>query len=261
LRLVATDLDGTIVRSDGTVSARSRAALRRVRAAGAEIVVVTARRPAWLVEVVEELELTGYAVCCNGAVVYDVDAGEVVSNQPLAPETAERIIVALREAAPGVAFAGERSRLAIREPAYVPFWKSPDEHPRTDALEFVRDPVSKLVVMHPELSQVELYALVAQACGADATATISGLELVEISAAGITKAFALATLCEELAIEPAEVVAFGDMPNDLPVLEWAGLGVAVANAHPDVLAAADEVTASNDEDGVAIVLERLFPAG
>lgn len=70
----------------------------------------------------------------------------------------------------------------------------------------------------------------------------------------MTKAFALASL----GIPAAETVAFGDMPNDVPMLEWAGHGVAVANAHPDALAAADEVTASNDEDGVALVLERLL---
>jgi hydroxymethylpyrimidine pyrophosphatase-like HAD family hydrolase len=88
--------------------------------------------------------------------------------------------------------------------------------------------------------------------------TYSGALLVEISAAGVTKAFALAAHCAERGIRPGEVVAFGDMPNDVPLLRFAGLGVAVANAHPDVLAAADEVTASNDEDGVALVLERLL---
>ena len=88
-------------------------------------------------------------------------------------------------------------------------------------------------------------------------ATISGRKLVEISAAGITKAYALAALCEQLEVEPGAVLAFGDMPNDIPMLEWAGRGVAVANAHPDVIEVADEVTQSNDDDGVAVALERL----
>jgi hydroxymethylpyrimidine pyrophosphatase-like HAD family hydrolase len=82
--------------------------------------------------------------------------------------------------------------------------------------------------------------------------------LLEISAAGVSKAAALARFCDERGIGREDVVAFGDMPNDLPMLEWAGHGVAVANAHPEVLAAADEVTATNDDGGVAIVLERLF---
>ena len=74
-----------------------------------------------------------------------------------------------------------------------------------------------------------------------------------MTAAGVNKATAVA----ELGYPPEQVVAFGDYPNDIPLLTWAGLGVAMANAHPDVLAIADEVTASNDEDGVALVLERL----
>jgi hydroxymethylpyrimidine pyrophosphatase-like HAD family hydrolase len=82
--------------------------------------------------------------------------------------------------------------------------------------------------------------------------------LLEISAAGVSKASALARLCRQRGIEREDVIAFGDMPNDLPMLAWAGHAVAVANAHPEVIAAADEVTASNDESGVALVLERLF---
>ena len=225
--------------------------------AGREVVIVSARAPHWLREIAADLGLDGYALCCNGAVVYDLAAARPVRHHPLAPEIAGRVVRALREAAPGVAFACERESIAIREPGYVPLWAFPDMHPRTDALEFVREPVSKLVVQHPELSQIELYELAVRLCGEEATVTYSGKQLVEISAAGVTKAFALAGLCEELGVEQADVLAFGDMPNDVPMLAWAGRGVAVANAHPDALAVADEITASNDEDGVALVLERL----
>ncbi|HWB38139.1 MAG TPA: HAD hydrolase family protein, partial [Rugosimonospora sp.] len=83
--------------------------------------------------------------------------------------------------------------------------------------------------------------------------------LVEISAAGITKATGLALLAAEYAVAPEDVVAFGDMPNDVPMLHWAGRAVAVANAHPEALAAADDVTLSNVDDGVAAYLERWFP--
>jgi hydroxymethylpyrimidine pyrophosphatase-like HAD family hydrolase len=146
----------------------------------------------------------------------------------------------------------------VREPAYVPLWPSPDQHPRVDALEFCARPLFKLVAQHPELTQLELVALARELCGAEATVTYSGERLVEISAAGVTKAFALGALCVELDVVAEAVLAFGDMPNDVPLLELAGHGVAVANAHPDALAAADEITAANDEDGVALVLEREF---
>ena len=123
---------------------------------------------------------------------------------------------------------------------------------------FVSEPVSKLIVQHPNLSQDDLHTLVRSICGDEATATISGKQLVEISGAGVTKAYALRALREQLGVTPNAVVAFGDMPNDIPMLEWAGRSIAVANAHPDVIQVADEVTGSNDDDGVATALERLL---
>jgi Cof subfamily protein (haloacid dehalogenase superfamily) len=259
-RLVATDLDGTLLRSDTSVSERTRNTLRAVRDVGVQVTLVTARAPRWVTEIFARLGLdAGYAVCSNGAIVYDFAADSTLLHQRLSANVSRRIVEALREAAPGVAFACERESMSFREPHYVPLWPTPGmEVPLTDALVFVAEPVSKLVVQHPQLTQEELYALVAGICGEDATATISGEVLVEISAAGVTKAYALAALCEEIGIGPHAVLAFGDMPNDIPMLEWAGHGVAVQNAHPDVIAVADEVTDANDGDGVAVALERLL---
>ena len=254
-------MDGTLLRSDGSVSDRTRCALGRVRDAGMRITLVTARAPRWLKEIVGDLQLgSGYAVCSNGAIVYDFAGGAAFLHRRLAADVSTRIVEALRVAAPGVAFACERESWAFHEPHYVPLWPTPGmEGARTDALEFVAEPISKLLVQHPHLSQDELYALVTGICGEDATATISGEVLVEISAAGVTKAYALAALCDEIGVDPQSVLAFGDMPNDIPMLEWAGRGIAVANAHPDVIAVADEVTDANDDDGVAAALERLLP--
>jgi Cof subfamily protein (haloacid dehalogenase superfamily) len=236
------------------VSDRTRSALAAMGEAGVEVVLVTARNPRGLAPVAEAAGFEGRAICCNGALVYDVGARRVVATHTLATQVAAALVTALRDRAPGVAFAVERDSVAIREPAYVPLWPTPDEHPRADALVVVREPVVKLVAQHPELTQAELYELATQVAGSDAAVTYSGERLVEISAAGVTKAFALAGL----GVPAAEVVAFGDMPNDVPMLEWAGHGVAVANAHPDAIAAADEVAPANDEDGVAVVLERLL---
>ena len=102
-----------------------------------------------------------------------------------------------------------------------------------------------------------ILAVAREVAGDAATVVLSGDKAVEVTAVGVNKAAGLAEVAEELGIEAKDVVAFGDYPNDVPMLAWAGLGVAVANAHAEVLAVADEVTASNDEDGVAIVLERL----
>jgi hydroxymethylpyrimidine pyrophosphatase-like HAD family hydrolase len=104
-----------------------------------------------------------------------------------------------------------------------------------------------------------VYDAIVELAGVDAVVTTSSADLLEIAGPGVSKAVALAELAAGRGVVAADVIAFGDMPNDLPMFAWAGYAVAVANAHPEVLAAADEITVSNDEDGVAIVLERLFP--
>jgi hydroxymethylpyrimidine pyrophosphatase-like HAD family hydrolase len=127
-----------------------------------------------------------------------------------------------------------------------------------DALELITGPVTKLLVRHPTMAFAEVAERARRAVGDDAVVTWAGLRLVEISAAGVTKAFALERLCRRLGIAADEVVAVGDMPNDLAMLDWAGTAVAVANATPEVLEAADEVTAANTDDGVALLLERIL---
>jgi hydroxymethylpyrimidine pyrophosphatase-like HAD family hydrolase len=119
-------------------------------------------------------------------------------------------------------------------------------------------PATKLLVRRGGRSLTDAYAAIVELAGTDAVVTRSSDYLVEIAGAGVSKALALAELAALRGVRPTDAVAFGDMPNDLPMFGWAGYSVAVANAHPDVLAAADEVTATNDADGVAVVLERLY---
>ena len=132
---------------------------------------------------------------------------------------------------------------------------------RDDALALCSLGVTKLIAQHPETSLEALLEVAHRLAGTTVTVTHSGSNFVEIAAAGVTKALALEAFCAEQAISRESVLAFGDMPNDLPMLEWAGHGIAVANAHPDVLKVANEVTYSNDEDGVAVILERLAAVG
>src|SRR5207237_1234912 len=144
------------------------------------------------------------------------------------------------------------------EPEYRLRFPAPADAVMAAAEELVTDPVVKLLVRHPELDSDELMAKARAVVGELAAVTHSSADgLVEIADAGVSKAVALQDLAAERELGADDVIAFGDMPNDLPLLEWAGWGVAVANAHPDVRELADEVTASNDDDGVAQVLERL----
>jgi hydroxymethylpyrimidine pyrophosphatase-like HAD family hydrolase len=183
--------------------------------------------------------------------------------RPVETDVATRLVKALREHAPGVLFAVEvGDELAFEQGFSAWNWEHPPGTRYADALELVAEPVVRLICRHEDYALDVLASLVTELVGDTATVVVPGAWTVEVSAAGVNKATALAELCSELWIDASEVLAMGDYPNDLPMLEWAGRAVAVANAHPDVLAAADEITASNDDDGVAVVLERLpGPAG
>ncbi len=259
-RVVATDLDGTIVRSDGTVSDRTRAALARAEDAGAMVVFVTGRPPRWMAPVAEQTGHRGLAVCANGAYVYDLHDERIVAERPLAPEAARAVVRRLREAIPAVSFAVERGHEFGRERGYRTRWPTPEGALVADIEALVSTPVAKLLARHEGLDADALLARAREVVGQElATLTHSSRDgLIEVSAAGISKATTLESLVAEHGLGAADVVAFGDMPNDLPLLAWAGRGIAVANAHPEVLAAVEEVTASNDDDGVAAVLEELF---
>ncbi|MFG2301486.1 HAD family hydrolase [Actinacidiphila glaucinigra] len=264
--LVATDLDGTLLRNDGTLSARTLDALRTTSGAGAEVVLVTARPPRYLDALAAATGLTGTAVCSNGAIVYDIAGRTVTGSTPLAASVARRVAAALRDAAPGVGFAVETGHHLRWAPGYghhLPEDADAELPVRSLAeLWTAPGPVVKLLAWSPALDADALLAVAEHAAGGGAQFTHSGGRgLLEVSARGVTKAAALAALCADRGIPAERVVAFGDMPNDLPVLTWAGTACAVANAHPAVLAAVPHRTASNEDDGVARVLERLFGAG
>jgi len=261
IRMVATDLDGTLLRTDGAVSPRARAALRAARARGLEVVIVTGRPPRG-VRRLELRDCAAVAVCANGALFYDLAADRLLDCRSIPAAVVTRLVADLRRAAPGAVFAAEAGLTFCREPA----WPAGDLLDQRDAVvedapRFADRGVAKLLVRHPRMDQKLLLPLAEAVAGDDAVVTRSGLELLEVSAAGVTKASALQRLCDGLGIAAAEVVALGDMVNDLPMLRWAGHAVAVAGAHPGVLAAADEVIAGNDHDGVAAYLERLLTGG
>ena len=258
--VVATDLDGTIVRSDGTISARTRDALDLAANAGATLVIVTGRPPRWMHDIAVKTGHHGLAVCANGALVYDLRTETIVESHPLGVDVARELVTSLRTAIPGLGFAVETVDSEFgHEPAYRPRWPT-DGALVADMEALLSRPLAKLLARHDGLDSDELLARAREVVDeATATMTHSSRDgLLEISAAGISKATTLAEVVARTSHAASDVVAFGDMPNDLPMLAWAGHSVAVANAHPDVLALVDEVTASNDDDGVALVLERLY---
>jgi Cof subfamily protein (haloacid dehalogenase superfamily) len=259
-RLVASDLDGTLLRSDGTIDDRTKNAIAAAEAAGATVVFCTARPPRWLAPLAQATGHRGVAICANGAVLWDLHTESVIDASPLEPVIARELVSLLQDEVPGGAWAVERTDGFGHEPAYVPRWPVPDGTTVDCVHALVGEPAIKLMLRHSQLSADALLERAREACGhlAEFSHSNTADALLEISAAGVSKASALAELCDQRGVDERDVIAFGDMPNDLPMLAWAGYAVAVANAHPDVIAAADEVTASNDESGVARVLERLF---
>jgi Cof subfamily protein (haloacid dehalogenase superfamily) len=259
-RLVATDLDGTLLRTDETVSPRTIEAIRRVLAAGIVFVICTARPARWMRPLAPIVGGGGTAICANGGVIWDIGSDTLSAEFPIPCDVAQEVVARLRPVLPGAAWAVERATAFAHEPAYRSRWPVPDDTV-VDAVEVLLAvaPV-KLMLRAPDITADELVTVAHEAVGELVEVTHSSTTdtLLEMSAGGVSKGSTLAVLCDSLQITSGEVVAFGDMPNDLPMLRWAGRSVAVANAHPDVLAAAGEVTASCDEDGVAQVLERLL---
>lgn len=264
---MASDVDGTLLSPLHEVTGRTAEAVRRVVAAGVPFVLATGRPPRWVPEVAQAAGLDGYAVCANGAVLYHVGQDRVIWQKTLDPVLVGDIMTALDDLLPGVAFAVERTGASafdetvpqfIAEDGYTHPWPEGPE-PDGDRTGLLTVPVVKLLVRHRAMTSEAMAEAVTGVLGDQVDVTFStGLGLVELAAPGVTKATGLADVAERLGVAPAEVVAFGDMPNDVDMLGWAGHGVAMANGHPEALAAADEITGPNAEDGVAMVLERWF---
>lgn len=258
-RLVATDLDGTLLDSGGRVSTRTRAVLDELDAGGVPVVFTTGRPIRWMEDLWDAVGGHGLAICSNGAIVYDVATRQVREHWPVTRETGLALAEAVRAAVPGTTFAIEHTSGWASE---VGFPTHPDdrEHRTQGAwADIFRDDVVKILAVHPDLDPEVFWDRVAQAVGDTAVTTwSSSFALVEISAAGVTKAATLATVAAEMGVGREDVVAFGDMPNDLAMLEWAGTSYAMANAHETVRELADHLAPTNDDDGVAAVLAELF---
>ena len=261
-RLIASDMDGTLLRWDDTVSDATVAELERWRADGVPVVLATGRPPRWMRRIREVLG-HGTAVCCNGAVLRDLESFEIVDEDPLLPAVLELLTAELRRRQPDTWFAVEYGLEFRHEPVYRPRWDvdAPGVAEATLA-EMVANPVAKLLARHENLPRDEFLAVVQEVVGDRATVTNSSIDaLAEISAAGVTKASGLAKVAQRHGVGPEDVVVFGDMPNDIAAFEWVraagGRAVAMEHAHDDLLAVATDVTGTNEDDGVAAFLASL----
>jgi Cof subfamily protein (haloacid dehalogenase superfamily) len=258
--LIATDLDGTLLRSDGTVSERTRRALRAAADAGAVHIVVTGRSASWTRPALDAIGYTGLAVCGQGAQLYDAGTHQELTSVTLDRQLAQLALAKIEaETGPlltavnqdgldGEFLAGHGYRLSGDDPVI-----------RCERSDFWERPITRMFLQHPELGDDELALAAREIAGQLVDVVMAGPGFVEVLPLGLSKATGLALAAARLGLTKDRAIAFGDMPNDLPMFRWAACGVAMANAHPAVLTAADEVTLGNDDEGVAVVLEHLFP--
>jgi hydroxymethylpyrimidine pyrophosphatase-like HAD family hydrolase len=250
------------------VHQRTKDAAHAWVAAGVPFIIATGRPPRLTQPVADDLGHHSIAICSNGAVTVDLtDNGRVIDEQMIEPREGLNAVEVVRSFLPDASFAVDRLTGFAHSPNYIPRWELPPNVRVAPIEDLLDGPALKVMFRDPGLTQNLLREITA-AIGTNGSLTYGAHTpdialadvLVEVMAPGVHKASALARYCATLGIEASEVVAFGDMPNDAEMLAWAGHGVAMANGHRDLKALANEVALSNNEHGVARVLERLLPS-
>ncbi|MFC4066842.1 HAD family hydrolase [Actinoplanes subglobosus] len=261
-KLIATDLDGTLVRSDDTVSAYTHEVLERVRSAGIRIVAATGRGPRLTSLTRNDIRVADFLVLAQGGWVLDLEDSRYLRQARLPGRALGEALGALESVAGplSVMFEALEHDDSPLWGDYDPTWRYPVTVESRTRSECLTGEVIKAFARSFQLDVDELLALARRVVPADlATVTQAGLAYVEICPSGVDKGSGLSVVAEAVGVDPSDVLVFGDMPNDLPMFAWAGWGrVAVANAHPELMAVADDVTLANDQDGVAVYLDRLL---
>lgn len=264
-RLLATDLDGTLLRSDGSVSDTTRTAIAALAADdGTDLVFVTGRPPMFLEGFAELTGHNGVVIAANGALVLDLTTLTPIRIHSIPAATAEQVVAELAAAHEGVEI---RSMLAAPDGRFDRITTAGPDGPRSH-LEQLRArqedgwSVAKMVALvadpdqHPDAFLTSAEGLLAGLV--QATHSSRSTPIVELGPIGVTKGTTLADHATAIGIPADDVHAVGDMPNDLPMLRWAGHSYAVANAHQRVLSTAGTILPANDSDGVAQLIWRLL---
>lgn len=258
IRAVVTDLDGTIVRVDGSVSAATGTAIMDLAAARIPLIVATARTPAGLAVLEPFLRQVTIAVCCNGSIGFDPANGQQIWRHELGPID---IMSVLAEELPEAGIGVYDGRQWVLSETYYPArGKWPRGPYRVAALSaLARVNACAMGICHPRLTSAQTAEILLRAGIQPEQAVLAygADDILDVTPPGVEKAAGVTRALKTRRIEPRHAVVFGDAPNDLSMLRIAGRAVAVANAHPDVLAAATAVTSSVAEDGFSRELHRI----
>ncbi|WP_209323996.1 HAD family hydrolase [Brevibacterium renqingii] len=261
LGLVASDIDGTLLLDWKPISTTTIDAIHRCQDAGIPFVLVTGRPIRWLAPIAEQIPDLGRVVCLNGAVVYDIASDSVVDAHSIDSDTLAEITAAIMAEHPEARFAYETLTGGFIDREFVTR-RSREARVIDDVSELHGQQVVKVLVRLDTSDSQAMHdlldPLVEGTCHASFSEPDNGL--VELAPAGITKAKTLSELCDHLGVARSQVMAFGDMPNDIEMLSWAGHGVAMGNALGSVKEIAAAVTEEVDEDGVARYLDAVLDA-
>ncbi|MSZ27429.1 MAG: HAD-IIB family hydrolase, partial [Actinobacteria bacterium] len=252
-KLIATDLDGTIVAHYGFISDRTKIAFAAAHAAGIHIYFITGRPIRWMKEIKENFNF-GLGVCGNGALLYDFINEKVLEEWSFSVEAQLETVKRLRQVIPPVSFATEIGEDFLREKKYVPRWDIGEDNVGVDLIEeVITAPALKMLARcsDGEFSSDEMLALASKALEGIATVTHSNStdSLLEISAVGVSKGATLSRVAGRLGLTADDCVTFGDNPNDFSMLSWASRSWAMADGHPDLMKYAKFQTDPHQEDG------------
>ena len=261
-KLIATDLDGTIVAHYGSVTQRTIDAFLKAHSMGIEIFFVTGRPPRWMPEIKDAFGI-GNAICGNGAMLYDLLNDKVLEEWLMPTDVQLEAVKRLRAAIPEISFAVESHNYFHREKIYIPRWDVGLDNVGVEKIEeVITSPSLKVLARcsQQELTSDEMLAIAKVELDGIATVTHSNPHdsLLEISALGVSKGMTLAKMAARLGIDAADCVSFGDNPNDFSMLEWCGRSFAMADGHPEGPQHAKGIAAPCEEDGVAIIIEQLL---
>lgn len=261
IRLLAVDLDFTLLDSNREIPEANRRAVRRAWEAGITVVLASGRIASGMARFADHLKLSTPLVSCNGALVIDGN-GQTVVERTCHPEVSRRILDYCRAHDHHVHLYAEGAIWFAEPDAYAGTYLSRARQPDHrfvgwEAL-YSFEPI-KLVVMGEPEEVARARSGLSETVGPDrSSVTVSEAEYLEFLPAECSKATGLGALAERLGIARDEVAAIGDYENDLEMVRWAGFGAAVGNALPEVQAAADVVVGTNDEGGVAQFIDLLL---
>ena len=267
-RLIALDLDGTLLDSQLQIRPRTIEALQLAREQGVQVMIVTGRHHSAAYAYWHQLGLDLPAICCNGAYIYDFKTGKALAGDPLPPAEA-RAFLKLARAYPAhlmvytdTAMVHEHDDVPLQEGMGDWAARLPENlRPRLASVASFDELIENQAVVWKFLAVPDdteaMEALLNEANTQGFYCVRSGGNRIDISRAGNSKGKRLAEFIEQRGLSPDQVIAFGDQDNDREMLQLAGLGVAMGNAHEDVRASADWVTGPNDGDGIGDALQRF----